>query len=290
MITAALLLLQMAAATPASGDPARARPATDPAASGPSATASSAAGVRPARAVHTIVLDAGHGGPDRGMTGALVNGSRLVEKDVALAVARRTAEELRRRGHKVVMTRTTDTLIALGDRGRIANRANGNLFMSIHVNAANPGWKNASAARGFETYFLAEAKTEDARRVAEMENASEQYETSVDVRKGNPLSFILNDMKQNEHLRESSNLASVVQQRLARLHPGPDRGVKQAGFKVLVEAFMPAVLVELGFGTNPQDAAFLRNESQQVKLAAALADAAEAYLSDFDRRSRAGTP
>lgn len=242
------------------------------------------------RAAHTIIMDAGHGGPDRGMTGARVGDSRLVEKDVTLAVARRAAEELRRRGHKVIMTRTTDTLIALGDRGRIANRANGDLFMSIHVNAANPNWKNASAARGFETYFLAEAKTEDARRVADMENASEQYETSVDVKKGNPLSFILNDMKQNEHLRESSNLAAIIQQRLARLHPGPNRGVKQAGFKVLVEAFMPAVLVELGFGSNPQEAAFLRSDTEQRKIAVALADAAEAYLRQYDRRNGATSP
>lgn len=271
---------------------AREQPAAPPPAAPQPAAPASAAPSRPrgARASHTIIVDAGHGGPDRGMSGPLVKGSRLVEKEVTLAVAMRTAEELRRRGHKVVMTRTTDTLIALGDRGRIANKANGDLFMSIHVNAANPNWKNASAARGFETYFLAEAKTEDARRVAEMENASEQYETRADVQKGNPLSFILNDMKQNEHLRESSNLAAIVQQRLARLHPGPNRGVKQAGFKVLVEAFMPAVLVELGFGSNPQEAAFLRNESEQRRMAVALADAAEAYLTQYDRRNGATTP
>src|SRR5690606_21890388 len=139
MIGAALLLLRLAAASTASA------PATAPAAGG---------GV--ARVSHTIIVDAGHGGPDRGMTGPVVRGSRLVEKDVVLSVARLTAAEMRRRGHKVVMTRTTDTLIALGDRGRIANKANGDLFMSIHVNAANPNWKNASASRGFETYFLAE--------------------------------------------------------------------------------------------------------------------------------------
>lgn len=278
MIGVALLCLQLAAA--ATGISAA---SVDSVTVAPGAAA-------PRAAAHTIIVDAGHGGPDRGMTGPLVRGSRLVEKDVTLAVARRAAEELRRRGHKVIMTRTTDTLIALGDRGRIANRANGDLFMSIHVNAANPSWKNASAARGFETYFLAEAKTEDARRVADMENASEQYETSVDVKKGNPLSFILNDMKQNEHLRESSNLAAIIQRRLARLHPGPNRGVKQAGFKVLVEAFMPAVLVELGFGSNPQEAAFLRSEAEQGKIAVALADAAEAYLAQYDRRNGAATP
>lgn len=242
------------------------------------------------RAVHTIVVDAGHGGPDRGMSGPIGgSGPRLVEKDITLSVAIRTAAELRKRGHRVVMTRTTDTLIALGDRGAIANRANGDLFMSIHVNAANPQWKSASSARGFETYFLAEAKTEDARRVADMENASEQYETSVEVGKGNPLSFILADMKQNEHLRESSALAGIVQRKLASVHPGPNRGVKQAGFKVLVTAFMPSVLVELGFGTNPSEAAYLRSAAEQLRIASALADAAEAYLAEYDRRSGAAT-
>ncbi len=273
MIGAALLLLQLAAATP-------------PAAQG----ILPATGGAVARASHTIIIDAGHGGPDRGMSGAVVRGTRLIEKDVALSVAQRTAEEMRRRGHKVIMTRTTDTLIALGDRGRIANQANGDLFMSIHVNAANPNWKNSSASRGFETYFLAEAKTEDARRVADMENASEQYETAVSVTKGNPLSFILNDMKQNEHLRESSLLATMVQQRLARFHPGPNRGVKQAGFKVLVTAYMPSVLVELGFGSNPAEAAFLRSDTEQSRIADALADAADAYLAKFDRRNGAASP
>lgn len=273
MIAAGLLLLQIAAATPS-----------------PVSAAAPLNGGAVSRASHTIIIDAGHGGPDRGMRGALVAGTRLIEKDVALSVAQRTAAEMRKRGHKVVMTRSTDTLIALGDRGRIANEARGDLFMSIHVNAANPNWKNSSAARGFETYFLAEAKTEDARLVADMENASEQYETAVNVPKGNPLSFILNDMKQNEHLRESSLLASIVQQRMAQFHPGPNRGVKQAGFKVLVTAFMPSVLVELGFGSNPAEAAFLQSDREQSRIAAALADAADAYLAKYDRRNGASIP
>src|SRR5690606_16151790 len=104
---------------------------------------------------------------------------------------------------------------------------------------------------------------------------------------GSPLSFILADMKQNEHLRESSALATIVQRKLATIHPGPNRGVKQAGFKVLVTAFMPAILVEMGFGTNPSEAAFLRSEKEQRRIATALADAAEAYLAEYDRRSSA---
>ncbi len=241
------------------------------------------------RRVHTVVVDAGHGGPDRGMNGPTVNGRRFHEKEITLAVSRRLAAELRKRGVNVVMTRTTDTLIALSDRGRIANRSKGDIFMSIHVNAANPRWKNASAARGFETYFLADAKTEDARRVAEMENASERFETSVESTSGDPLSFIYTDMRQNEFLRESSDLAAIVQRQLARIHPGPDRGVKQAGFRVLVTAFMPSVLVELGFGSNPAEARYLADPREQQRMAEVLADAAEAYLGRLDRKI-GGTP
>ena len=238
----------------------------------------------------TVIVDAGHGGPDRGMRGARRGGGTVFEKDVTLAVSHKVAAELRRRGVKVVMTRSSDTLIALGDRGRIANRAHGDLFMSIHVNAANPNWRNASAARGFETYFLAEAKTEDARRVAEMENASEQYETVTPTTKGDPLSFIISDMKQNEYLRESSDLAASVQRHLKRVHPGPDRGVKQAGFKVLVTASMPAVLVELGFGSNPSEAAYLSDAAEQARLAGVLVDATMEYLAQLDRRTGGGHP
>ena len=111
-------------------------------------------------------------------------------------------------------TRTTDTLIALSDRGRIANDAHADLFVSIHVNAANPGWKDPGGARGFETYFLAEAKTEDARRVEQMENEVVKFETGPSARAGDPLSFILNDMAQNEHLRESNELADLIQRRI----------------------------------------------------------------------------
>jgi len=97
------------------------------------------------------------------MHGPLNGGPRVTEKTITLAVAKRVGAALNRRGIDVKYTRTTDTLIALSDRGRIANDAHADLFVSIHVNAANPGWKDPGAARGFETYFLAEAKTEDAR-------------------------------------------------------------------------------------------------------------------------------
>ena len=244
--------------------------------------------VPPKHYKRTIIVDAGHGGVDNGMTGPIGGGPKIYEKDVTLAVATKLGEALAQRGVDVVYTRTTDTLISLDDRGRIANRANGNLVIAIHVNAANPNWKDPRGARGFETYFLSEARTEDARRVEEMENSAVRFEQPNDqIDKDDPLSFILSDMQQNEHLRESSDLADLIQRRLATMHPGPSRGVKQAGFRVLVTAYMPAVLVEIGFGTNPAEAAFLSNPSKQTAIAGAIADAAMQYLEHYESRVKA---
>jgi N-acetylmuramoyl-L-alanine amidase len=152
------------------------------------------------------------------------------------------------------------------------------------VNAANPSWANASASRGFETYFLAEAKTEDEKRVESMENESIKFETSVDASRDDPLGFIIRDMAQNEHLRESSNLAQLVRSSLKSVHPGNDRGIKQAGFRVLVSAFMPAVLVEVGYGTNAGDAAWMSSSAGQHDIAESIADAAVAYLAQYERK------
>jgi N-acetylmuramoyl-L-alanine amidase len=238
---------------------------------------------------HTVVVDAGHGGPDNGMTGPLGAPISLREKDVTLAVAKRLGRELQARGMRVIYTRTSDTLIALSDRGRIANQAGGNLFLSVHVNAASMEWREPAAARGFETYFLSEARTEDTRRVERMENESVRFETSADVAKDDALSFILSDMKQNEHLRESAELADLVQAKLATMHPGTNRGVKQAGFRVLVTAFMPSVLIEIGFGTNPTEAQYLNSAKEQAAIASAIADAAVTYLQHYDRRLGSGS-
>ncbi len=236
-----------------------------------------------------VVVDAGHGGRDRGMRGPLGSGTRIYEADVTLDVAERLRDELRSRGVDVVMTRSTDTLIALRDRGRIANRAQGDLFVSIHVNAANPRWKNPAGARGFETYFLSEARTEDDKRVADLENEAVKYEVEADAPANDPLSFILNDMKQNEYLRESSTFATTVQRALKAVHPGTDRGVKQAGFVVLIGAFMPSVLVEIGFGTNASEAAYISSARGQGELAKALAGAIMTYLERYGERRTTGT-
>jgi N-acetylmuramoyl-L-alanine amidase len=255
-------------------------------------------GVRrpPAASKHgrrTVIVDAGHGGVDNGMTGPIGGGPKIYEKDITLAVAKKLGARLQARGFDVVYTRASDTLIALDDRGRIANRNGGDLFISIHVNAANLGWTDPEGARGVETYFLSEARTEDARRVERMENAAVRFEqTGPGLDTGDPLSFILSDMQQNEHLRESSQLAEIIQHRLSAISPGPSRGVKQAGFRVLVTAFMPAVLVEIGFGTNGREARYLSDPAKQDAIAAAIATSAQQYLDAYERRvdgGKAGT-
>lgn len=236
----------------------------------------------PARKV--VVIDAGHGGPDRGMTGPIGGPTWFVEKDVTLSVAQKLAAVLRARGVDVLMTRTTDTLIALADRGKIANSNHGDVFISIHVNA--PGYNTAAAARehGFETYFLAEAKTEDERRVQDMENESVKFETGANAPKGDPLSFIITDMAQNEHLRESSDLALTIQNGLIDVHPGPNRGVQQANFAVLRGSYMPAVLVEIGFGSNQSEATYLSDQDNQRALARNIAQSVLDYLAHYQSR------
>ena len=236
-----------------------------------------------------VVVDAGHGGHDPGTSGRGRDGATLIEKDVALSIARLLELELKKRDVDVVMTRSSDVFVPLPERGRIANERRGDLFISVHVNASAPRSRTAATARGIETYFLAVAKTEDAQRVADMENASIRFEAVSHVAKEDPLSFIINDMAENEHLRESSELAALVQKRLTTKHPMFDRGVRQGPFRVLVTSYMPAVLVEVGYATNVDDATLLLNAAHQRTLAAGIAAAAMDYFEDYDRRVGVGS-
>jgi N-acetylmuramoyl-L-alanine amidase len=240
------------------------------------APASRRAAHRGADSVRVVIVDAGHGGRDPGKAGP----GGILEKDVALAVSHRLSAMLRERGYEVHMTRTADTLVALADRPRLANKWKAGrpqaLFLSIHANAAS-----RTSARGFETFFLSEARTEDERRVAELENAAVQYEEGngdpIDV---DDLSYILSGLRNNFYLRASHDFAAVVQERLAAFHPGPNRGVKQAGFRVLVGALMPAVLVEVAFITNPDEARLLGASAFQQNVAWALADAVDRFFEE----------
>lgn len=247
-------------------------------------------GVRrtPPKAKPVVVIDPGHGGPDRGMKGPLRSRAKVHEADLTLQIGRKLRDLLRQSGVDVVMTRSKDTLIALADRGRIANDRKADLFLSLHVNAANPRWRRPGDARGFETYFLSEARNEDARRVEELENSSTQYEVDSLPTGDDGLGFILNDMRRNESLRESRLLAEALQTGLATVHPGPSRGVKQAGFLVLVYALVPAVLVEVGFGSNVAESRYLASDQGQRALAAAIAKSTLGYLSAYERRRRQG--
>jgi N-acetylmuramoyl-L-alanine amidase len=239
---------------------------------------------------YLVAVDAGHGGADPGNPGVIINGRRVNESKLTLAMALEVEKALRAKGIGVVMTRRTDTLIARDDRGPIANQRKADLFVSIHTNAANPSWRNGAAVRGFETYFLSTARTEDERRVANMENDVVRFETETRVSEGDPLAFILNDLAQNEHLRESADLAQVVQMRLGESHPGPNRGVKQAGFAVLASAYMPAVLVEVGFGTNAAEARWMASAAGQRSIAQQIAEGVYEYLQHYERRVRSAIP
>jgi N-acetylmuramoyl-L-alanine amidase len=237
-------------------------------------------GLRPG---HNVTLDPGHGGVDPGNPGVFFpRGTR--EKDVTLQVGLLLRNELKRRGVGVKMTRTTDTLIALGDRGSFCTESC-DLFVSLHVNslARRRGYTDI---RGFETYFLAEARTEDAARVAQMENEAVRFETGpTSGEAGMGLDFILKDLQLNEHLRESARAAELIQRRLKAVHTGESRGVKQAGFMVLTTARRPAILVEMGYSTNPEDGRFLTSHASQKAMASALADAIIEYLLEYQRKT-----
>jgi N-acetylmuramoyl-L-alanine amidase len=237
-------------------------------------------GLRPG---HFVTVDPGHGGVDPGNPGTFFpRGTR--EKDVTLQVGMLLRDELMRRGIGVRMTRTTDTLIALGDRGGYCTEAC-DLFVSLHVNSLARR-KGYTDVRGFETFFLAEAKTEDAARVAQMENDAVRFESGQDAAGTlGGLDFILKDLQLNEHLRESARLAELVQRGLERVQAGESRGVKQAGFMVLTTARRPAILVELGYSTNPEDGRVLTTRSSQKAMAASIADAVVEYLLEYERKT-----
>ena len=220
-----------------------------------------------------VVIDAGHGGADAGAVGP----GGIREKDVTLGIALRLAALLRSRpDYEVHLTRSTDTLVALFDRPRLANQWKdgraASLFVSIHANSHRD--RNA---RGFETFILSEARTADERAVAERENAAAEY----DRHEGAPqdeLSFILSDLRNEFYVHASHDLASLVQARLDPYHDGANRGVKQAAFVVLVGAYMPAVLVETAFISNPAEERMLAASSFQDQAALALANAVEEFF------------
>ncbi|UCB51634.1 MAG: N-acetylmuramoyl-L-alanine amidase [Candidatus Zixiibacteriota bacterium] len=223
--------------------------------------------------IDVIVIDPGHGGPDSGAVGR----SGLLEKEVTLDIAKRLQELLmKEEGFKVILTRETDVLVPLEERTQIANRSGADLFISIHTNS----FKKRSV-RGSQTFFLAAAKNDEARAAAALENSSVRFDlTDDDSHNVADLEFILMELVQSEYLKESSDLAAMIQKRLRRRLPIPSRGVSQAGFVVLNKAYMPAVLVETAFISNRKDEKLLKKGSFRQKTAEAVLQS----VRDFKRK------
>jgi len=224
----------------------------------------------PAKALPVIVLDPGHGGVEPGATGP----SGLLEKALTLDLALRLKSRLERQGATVVLTRDDDRVLPLDDRTAIANHNRAMLFISIHLNASK-----RKTAVGAETYFLATGATDDeARTLAGLENKA--YEAPDAAAQGTPknapdhgLELILWDLAQNSFLAESSRLAEAVQSELNAATGVRDRGVRQAPFRVLMGATMPAILVEAGFISNPDEEARFKDDAYKDKVADAIARA-----------------
>jgi N-acetylmuramoyl-L-alanine amidase len=230
--------------------------------------------------LRTIVVDAGHGGHDPGAIGP----TGLREKELTLDVARRVAALLQEdAGVRVVLTRGKDQFLALRERTALANRERADLFVSIHVNAAP-----ARSAAGTETYFLStEASDNAAREAAAFENRVISLEASARGGPRDVLRTILWDLAQSDFQQESSRLAEAVQNNLDRALRLPSRGVKQAPFYVLGGAAMPAVLVEIGFMSNPREEARLKDDGYRDRIAQAIAQGIGGYKRHYDQRTGA---
>lgn len=208
--------------------------------------------------IRRIVLDPGHGGKD---PGAIGYSKRDFEKDVALSVAKQVKALLEKElDVEVLLTRSNDTFVSLQSRTDFANEHEADLFISMHCNA-----HRNSKVKGIEVFYLSTAKTDEARAVESLENSVVyDYEGGTEaVQKYNDLALILADMAQSEHLEESYQMAMKLQANLVDATKGRNRGVKQANFYVLRGAFMPAVLIEMGFLTNPDEEKKLISRSHQ---------------------------
>lgn len=233
--------------------------------------------VPPDRSVQTIVLDPGHGGRDPGAVGRTL---RAKEKDINLAVARQLKAMLERElGVRVLITRDNDEFMSLGARTRFANDNRADLFVSIHTNSST-----GRAGNGIETYYLSTAGTSDSRAVEALENnVVELYEEAGARQQYDALAFILSDLSQTEHLENSNTLATLVHQNLVAGTRGQDRGVRQANFFVLRGAFMPAILIELGFISNEDEEAKLVNPQYQNRLARTIFEGLKRFKYRYDR-------
>ena len=247
-----------------------------------SALAPAAPPVPAAAPAWTIVVDAGHGGAETGAVGP----GGLQEKEVTLQIARRLATAIPRvLSARVVLTRNSDNLISLDDRTAVANHEKADLFLSIHANSSR-----VAGARGSETYYLSlEASDKLAQEVAASENqAAPRPSATPGASRGPALDFILWDLAQSAHLKESSELADAIQKELNVVSGTESRGIKQAPFRVLVGATMPAVLVESAFISNAEEEKKLASPVFQQTVADAIARAIGSVFAK--RKAPAPTP
>lgn len=229
----------------------------------------------------TIVIDPGHGGTETGAVGP----GGLQEKDVTLQIARRLAGAIPKVvSSRVVLTRDSDSAISLDDRTSLANHEKANLFLSLHANSSR-----ATGAHGSETYYLSlESSDRISQEVARRENEVPEAPSGPAAPAPNPdLDFILWDLAQSAHINESSRLAEAIQTQLNVVSKTENRGIKQAPFRVLAGATMPAVLVEIGFISHAEEEKKLRSATFQETVANAIAKAVEEF---FARRQTAAPP
>ena len=214
----------------------------------------------------TVILDPGHGGKD----GGAMSRYGTKEKDIVLDITKRIGRLLETNTNiKVHYTREEDVFIPLKDRTKFANDNNGKIFLSIHANA-----HNNRTIHGFETYLLSPGKSEDAVALAARENAVIQFEEKND--NYNNLSgegLIMATMAQSMFMKESEDLASIIQMEMGKRLTSKNRGVKQAGFYVLIGASMPCVLIEVGFLSNSKEEKSLKKATHRQRIAQSIYEA-----------------
>ncbi|MFI3296209.1 MAG: N-acetylmuramoyl-L-alanine amidase [bacterium] len=229
----------------------------------------------------TVVIDAGHGGKDPGAVGKIGQ-----EKDVTLKVALLVGGYIEK-AHPdvtVVYTRKTDKYVTLKERPEIANKANGDLFISIHANAAE-----STRAVGCETYSLGVNKTNESFEIAKRENSvllleDNNQESYQGFDPTSPDSYIMFELMSERFFDQSLEMAHYIQKEFSSIKR-IDRGVRQAGFWVLHKVKMPSVLIELGFLSNVEEEKFLVSQEGQVKLAKSIFEGFEKYKREYDKRT-----
>lgn len=236
----------------------------------------------------TVVIDPGHGGKD----GGAARGN-IKEKNINLGVALKLGQfiENKYKDVKVVYTRKNDTFIPLDKRADIANKANANLFISIHTNSTAA---KITTASGADTYILGVDQSEENMRVAQRENSVIELEDNYkqkyqDFDPNSPESYIIFEFMTNKYMEQSLDFAGKSQKHFKKTAKRNDRGVKQAGFLVLRATACPSVLIELGFINNPTEAKFLASDVGQRTMASAILAGLDEYKRDFDNKQGSAT-